>query len=121
MDRQFIQQYDGVGGPHGCRDAYILYGKGRIPITTAGAAALFLSPILMVGLSLLGCFVLMGIFPADAVFEHHSWLHIGVIAIPLYLPFFLFDAKIMFYRTDEKGIRILCHYSLLVLFVYLYQ
>ncbi|CAH1191123.1 bifunctional lysylphosphatidylglycerol flippase/synthetase MprF [Paenibacillus sp. JJ-223] len=94
----------GLAGLTGVGMRTFLYKKRGIQITTAGAASLFLSPILMVGLALFGCFVLMGVFPVDAVFERHSWLQIGVMGISLYLPFFLLmQRSSLFAKWFNKG------------------
>ncbi|MCG7381738.1 bifunctional lysylphosphatidylglycerol flippase/synthetase MprF [Paenibacillus sp. ACRRY] len=94
----------GFAGVAGVAMRTLLYKKSNVPIKTMGAAVLFLSPIILVGLSLLGCFVLIGVFPVEPVFKEHAWLKIGVWGIACYLPlFFLMQRSSHFAKWFNKG------------------
>ncbi|PWW32698.1 MULTISPECIES: bifunctional lysylphosphatidylglycerol flippase/synthetase MprF [Paenibacillus] len=94
----------GFAGLTGVGLRTFLYKKSGIPMKTMGAAVLFLSPILLVGLSLLGCLALIGILPVEPVFEKHSWLRYGVWGVALYLPFFLLmQRSSLFAKWFNKG------------------
>ncbi|WP_411346425.1 bifunctional lysylphosphatidylglycerol flippase/synthetase MprF [Paenibacillus sp. WLX1005] len=79
----------GFAGLTGVGLRAILYKKSGVPIKTMGSAILFLSPIILVGLSLLGWLTIIGIFPVEPMFDAHPWLRFAVWGVSLYLPFFL--------------------------------
>jgi phosphatidylglycerol lysyltransferase len=94
----------GFAGLTGLGLRTLLYKRSGVPMKTMGAAALFLSPIVLVGLSLLGCLVLVGVFPVEPVFEQLPWLRIGVWGVSLYLPFFLLmQRSSLFAKWFHKG------------------
>ncbi|MDQ0049886.1 phosphatidylglycerol lysyltransferase [Paenibacillus polymyxa] len=94
----------GFAGLTGLGLRTLLYKRSGIPMKTMGAAVLFLSPIVLVGLSLLGCLVLVGVFPVEPIFEKLPWLRIGVWGVSLYLPFFLLmQRSSLFAKWFHKG------------------
>ncbi|WP_340399401.1 bifunctional lysylphosphatidylglycerol flippase/synthetase MprF [Paenibacillus sp. FSL H8-0079] len=94
----------GFAGLTGVGLRALLYKKSGIPMKTMGAAILFLSPILLVGLSLLGGLALIGILPVEPLFEQHPWLRLGVWGVALYLPFFLLmQRSSLFAKWFNKG------------------
>ncbi len=94
----------GFAGLTGVGLRAILYKKSGVPIKTMGSAVLFLSPIILVGLSLLGWLVIIGVFPAEPLFDAHPWLRWAVWGISLYLPFFLLmQRSSLFAKWFHKG------------------
>ncbi|ANF96842.1 bifunctional lysylphosphatidylglycerol flippase/synthetase MprF [Paenibacillus bovis] len=94
----------GFAGLTGVGLRTILYKKSGIPMKTMGAAVLFLSPIMLVGLSLLGWLTIIGVFPAEPLFNAHPWLRFAVWGISLYLPFFLLmQRSSLFAKWFHKG------------------
>ncbi|MDN4620027.1 bifunctional lysylphosphatidylglycerol flippase/synthetase MprF [Paenibacillus sp. PsM32] len=94
----------GFAGLTGVGLRTLLYKKSGVPMKTMGAAVLFLSPIVLVGLSLLGCLTLIGVFPVEPIFQEHPWLRLGVWGVSLYLPFFLLmQRSSLFAKWFHKG------------------
>ncbi len=94
----------GFAGLTGVGLRTLLYKKSGVPMKTMGAAVLFLSPIVLVGLSLLGCLTLIGVFPVEPIFQQHPWLRFGVWGVSLYFPFFLLmQRSSLFAKWFHKG------------------
>ncbi|SES99130.1 bifunctional lysylphosphatidylglycerol flippase/synthetase MprF [Paenibacillus sp. NFR01] len=79
----------GFAGLAGAGLRTLLYKKSGIPAQTLTPAIVFLSPIMITGLSLLSWTVLLGLLPAHQLFMEHGWLRFAVWAMALYLPLFV--------------------------------
>ncbi|WP_044482122.1 bifunctional lysylphosphatidylglycerol flippase/synthetase MprF [Paenibacillus antibioticophila] len=94
----------GFAGLTGVGVRTLLYKRSGVPMKKMGAAVLFLSPIILVGLSSLGFLALVDIFPVKPILEQHSWLRVGVWGVSLYLPFFiLMQRSSLFAKWFHKG------------------
>ncbi|WP_058300582.1 bifunctional lysylphosphatidylglycerol flippase/synthetase MprF [Gorillibacterium timonense] len=79
----------GFAGLTGAGVRTLLYKRSGVPAAKMGQAVLFLSPMVITGLSVLSWFVVTGVFPAWTLFEVHPWLQIAVYGVGLYLVFFI--------------------------------
>lgn len=60
-------------------------------------AIVFLSPLMITGLSLLSWANIFGLLPATALLEEHRWLVFAVWGMALYLPVFVFVQRSLLY------------------------
>lgn len=79
----------GFAGLTGAGVRTLLYKRSGVPAAQMGAAVLFLSPIVITGLSILSWGVVTGLFPAWELFGVHPWLQFAVYGVGLYLVFFV--------------------------------
>lgn len=79
----------GFAGFTGASIRIILYKKQQVPAKKMLVANAFLAPALIVGLSVLAWFVILGILPVKAIFAAHKWLIPELWGMALYLIFFL--------------------------------
>ena len=79
----------GFAGVTGAGLRTLLYrGSGISPIQMA-SAVVFLSPIVIVGLSVLSWGCITGLFYMSNLLEAHTWLRVALWGMALYLPVFL--------------------------------
>ncbi|MEO3945774.1 bifunctional lysylphosphatidylglycerol flippase/synthetase MprF [Gorillibacterium sp. CAU 1737] len=79
----------GFAGLTGAGVRTLLYKRSGVPAAKMGQAVLFLSPMVITGLSILSWTVVAGIFPAWELFAVHKWLEVAVYGVGLYLVFFV--------------------------------
>jgi len=99
----------GFAGLTGAGIRTLLYKRSGIPPAQMGAAVLFLSPIVLTGLSLLSWGVAAGLFPAGELFRVHPLLRLAVYGMGLYLVFFIgIQRSALFARwfNQDSGERI---------------
>ncbi|NGM82152.1 bifunctional lysylphosphatidylglycerol flippase/synthetase MprF [Paenibacillus sp. 7124] len=79
----------GFAGLAGVGLRTLLYKKSGVPTAVLTPAIVFLSPLMITGLSLLSWANLFGILPAEELLREHRWLVFAVWGMALYLPFFI--------------------------------
>ncbi|AKG36694.1 bifunctional lysylphosphatidylglycerol flippase/synthetase MprF [Paenibacillus durus] len=79
----------GFAGLAGVGLRTLLYKKSGVPAAVLTPAIVFLSPLMITGLSLLSWASIFGILPAEGLFHKHRWLVFAVWGMALYLPFFI--------------------------------
>ncbi|MFB5762258.1 bifunctional lysylphosphatidylglycerol flippase/synthetase MprF [Paenibacillus medicaginis] len=79
----------GFAGFTGAGLRAFLYKKSGVPLNVITAAVIFLSPVVITGLSLLAWTVLARLFPADQLLHAYPWLRWAMWGMALYLPVFL--------------------------------
>ncbi|MBT2291289.1 UPF0104 family protein [Paenibacillus albidus] len=79
----------GFAGVAGVGLRTLLYRKSGVPLSVLTPAIVFLSPLMVSGLSLLAWGNLIGLLPAGMLFKEHYWLGFAVWGMALYLPLFV--------------------------------
>ncbi|WP_025700733.1 bifunctional lysylphosphatidylglycerol flippase/synthetase MprF, partial [Paenibacillus forsythiae] len=79
----------GFAGLAGVGLRTLLYKKSGVPTSVLTPAIVFLSPVMITGLSLLSWASLFGILPAEGLLDEHHWLVFAVWGMALYLPLFV--------------------------------
>ncbi|MGN7762227.1 bifunctional lysylphosphatidylglycerol flippase/synthetase MprF [Paenibacillus sp. 22594] len=79
----------GFAGLAGVGLRTLLYKKSGVPAAVLTPAIVFLSPLMITGLSLLSWGNIFGLLPAAALLHRHHWLVFAVWGMALYLPFFV--------------------------------
>ncbi|WP_019914852.1 bifunctional lysylphosphatidylglycerol flippase/synthetase MprF [Paenibacillus sp. HW567] len=79
----------GFAGLAGVGLRTLLYKKSGVPAAVLTPAIVFLSPLMITGLSLLSWGNIFGLFPAAALLREHHWLVFAVWGMALYLPLFI--------------------------------
>lgn len=79
----------GFAGLAGAGLRTLLYKKSGVPSAVLAPAIVFLSPVMITGLSLLSWGIITGLLPAAALLHEHHWLVFAVWGMALYLPFFV--------------------------------
>ncbi|WP_042202489.1 bifunctional lysylphosphatidylglycerol flippase/synthetase MprF [Paenibacillus camerounensis] len=79
----------GFAGIAGIGLRTLLYKKSGVPAASLTPALVFLSPLMITGLSLLSWGTLSGLLPAGGLLREHEWLVFAVWGMALYLPFFV--------------------------------
>ncbi|WP_025690858.1 lysylphosphatidylglycerol synthase domain-containing protein, partial [Paenibacillus zanthoxyli] len=79
----------GFAGLAGVGLRTLLYKKSGVPAAVLTPAIVFLSPLMITGLSLLSWASIFGILPAEGLLREHRWLVFAVWGMALYLPFFI--------------------------------
>lgn len=87
----------GFAGLAGVGLRTLLYKKSGVSTPVLTPAIVFLSPLMITGLSLLAWANIFGILPAAALLEEHHWLVFAVWGLALYLPFFVFVQRSSLY------------------------
>ncbi|MEK3687746.1 bifunctional lysylphosphatidylglycerol flippase/synthetase MprF [Paenibacillus sp. FSL R10-2736] len=94
----------GFAGLAGAGLRTLLYKKSGVPSSVLAPAIVFLSPLMITGLSLLSWCTLTGILPADALLHEHRWLVFAVWGMALYLPFFvILQRSSLFAKWINRG------------------
>lgn len=94
----------GFAGLAGAGLRTLLYKRSSVPASLLAPAIVFLSPLMITGLSLLGWGTITGLLPADRLLEAHRWLGFAVWGIALYLPFFvLLQRSALFAKWVNRG------------------
>ncbi|MBW4082122.1 bifunctional lysylphosphatidylglycerol flippase/synthetase MprF [Paenibacillus sp. S150] len=79
----------GFAGLAGVGLRTLLYRKSGVPAAVLAPAIVFLSPLMITGLSLFSWGNIFGLLPAAALLREHKWLVFAVWGMALYLPFFI--------------------------------
>ncbi|WP_138495636.1 bifunctional lysylphosphatidylglycerol flippase/synthetase MprF [Paenibacillus pinistramenti] len=79
----------GFAGLTGAGVRALLYKKSGVPASSITAAAVFLSPVVLNGLSVMAWLEIFGVFQAKTLLHEHRWMNLAVWAIALYLPLFI--------------------------------
>lgn len=79
----------GFAGLAGVGLRTLLYKKSGVPAQLLTPAIVFLSPLMITGLSLLSWANITGLLPAAGLLQEHHWLTFAVWGMALYLPFFI--------------------------------
>lgn len=87
----------GFAGLAGVGLRTLLYKKSGVPTSVLTPAIVFLSPLMITGLSLLSWANIFGILPATALLEEHRWLVFAIWGMALYLPIFVFIQRSSLY------------------------
>jgi phosphatidylglycerol lysyltransferase len=87
----------GFAGLAGVGLRTLLYKKSGVSSAVLTPAIVFLSPLMITGLSLLSWANIFGILPASALMREHRWLVFAVWGMALYLPFFVFVQRSALY------------------------
>ncbi|MEK5399794.1 bifunctional lysylphosphatidylglycerol flippase/synthetase MprF [Paenibacillus sp. FSL K6-2859] len=87
----------GFAGLAGVGLRTLLYKKSGVPTSVLTPAIVFLSPLMITGLSLLSWANIFGLLPATALLEEHRWLVFAVWGMALYLPIFVFVQRSALY------------------------
>ncbi|AWV36259.1 bifunctional lysylphosphatidylglycerol flippase/synthetase MprF [Paenibacillus sp. FSL H7-0716] len=87
----------GFAGLAGVGLRTLLYKKSGVPTSVLTPAIVFLSPLMITGLSLLSWANIFGLLPATALLEEHRWLVFAVWGMALYLPVFVFVQRSSLY------------------------
>lgn len=94
----------GFAGLAGVGLRTLLYKKSGVPSSVLAPAIVFLSPLMITGLSLLSWGSITGILPADALLHEHRWLVFAVWGMALYLPLFvLLQRSSLFAKWVNRG------------------
>lgn len=87
----------GFAGLAGVGLRTLLYKKSGVQTSVLTPAIVFLSPLMITGLSLLSWANILGLLPASALLEEHRWLVFAVWGMALYLPLFVFVQRSSLY------------------------
>ncbi|WP_313641828.1 bifunctional lysylphosphatidylglycerol flippase/synthetase MprF [Paenibacillus sp.] len=87
----------GFAGLAGVGLRTLMYKKSGVPTSVLTPAIVFLSPLMITGLSLLSWANIFGLLPATALLDEHHWLVFAVWGMALYLPFFVFVQRSALY------------------------
>lgn len=87
----------GFAGLAGVGLRTLLYKKSGVPTSVLTPAIVFLSPLMITGLSLLSWANIFGLLPAADLMETHRWLRFAIWGMALYLPFFVFVQRSSLY------------------------
>ncbi|MFE4712204.1 bifunctional lysylphosphatidylglycerol flippase/synthetase MprF [Paenibacillus sp. NPDC056722] len=87
----------GFAGLAGVGLRTLLYKKSGVSSAVLTPAIVFLSPLMITGLSLLSWGNIFGILPAAGLMHEHRWLVFAVWGMALYLPFFVFVQRSALY------------------------
>lgn len=79
----------GFAGLTGAGVRTLLYRKGGVPLASITAGVVFLSPVVINGLSVMAWLVILGAFRAPDLLAAHRWMLLAVWATALYLPLFV--------------------------------
>ncbi|ANS77355.1 lysyltransferase [Paenibacillus yonginensis] len=79
----------GFAGLTGAGVRTLLYKKSGVPMGAITAGVVFLSPVVLNGLSVMAWLEIFGLFEAKALLHEHKWINLAVWAIALYLPLFV--------------------------------
>lgn len=79
----------GFAGLTGAGVRTLLYKKSGVPLASITAGVIFLSPVVLNGLSVMAWLEILGLFQAGDLLRAHRWMHIAVWAVALYLPLFV--------------------------------
>lgn len=93
----------GFAGLAGVGLRTLLYKKSGVPTSVLTPAIVFLSPLMITGLSLLSWGNIFGILPATALLREHHWLVFAVWGMALYLPVFVFIQRSSLYAKWING------------------
>ncbi|MNW25905.1 Phosphatidylglycerol lysyltransferase [compost metagenome] len=94
----------GFAGFTGAGLRALLYKKSGVPLKTITTAVIFLSPIVIIGLSLLAWACILHILPVAAMLQEYSWLRWAVWGMAAYFPvFMLLQRTPMFGKWFNKG------------------
>ncbi|WP_379156789.1 bifunctional lysylphosphatidylglycerol flippase/synthetase MprF [Paenibacillus sp. sgz5001063] len=94
----------GFAGLAGVGLRTLLYKKSGVPAAVLTPAIVFLSPLMITGLSLLSWGNIFGLLPASALLHKHHWLVFAVWGMALYLPFFIIiQRSSLFARWINRG------------------
>ncbi|WNS47055.1 bifunctional lysylphosphatidylglycerol flippase/synthetase MprF [Paenibacillus sp. MMS20-IR301] len=94
----------GFAGLAGAGLRTLLYKKSGVPSAVLASAIVFLSPLMITGLSLLSWGSITGLLPADGLLHEHHWLVFAVWGMGLYLPFFvLLQRSSLFAKWINRG------------------
>ncbi|UYO05376.1 bifunctional lysylphosphatidylglycerol flippase/synthetase MprF [Paenibacillus sp. PSB04] len=94
----------GFAGLTGAGLRTLLYKRSGIAPSLMASAVVFLSPVIITGLSIMSWGVLSGVFPATTMIREHRWLIFAVWGMALYLPLFiLMQRSSLFARWFNKG------------------
>jgi len=87
----------GFAGLAGVGLRTLLYKKSGVPSSLLTPAIVFLSPLMITGLSLLSWANIFGILPAAGLLQEHHWLQFAVWGMALYLPLFVVMQRSSFF------------------------
>jgi phosphatidylglycerol lysyltransferase len=87
----------GFAGFAGAGLRSLLYRHRDISTATTASAVLFLSPIMITGLSLLAWFGIVGLISTSALLSEHRWLSLALWGMALYLPVFTIAQRTSLY------------------------
>lgn len=87
----------GFAGLAGVGLRTLLYKKSGVPASVLTPAIVFLSPLMITGLSVLSWANIFGLLPASALLEEHHWLVFAIWGMALYLPIFVFVQRSSLY------------------------
>ncbi|WP_310830641.1 bifunctional lysylphosphatidylglycerol flippase/synthetase MprF [Paenibacillus pedocola] len=94
----------GFAGLAGIGLRSLLYKKNGVPAAALAPALVFLSPLMITGLSLLSWGNLTGLLPAHGLMREHQWLIFAVWGMALYLPFFvIIQRSSLFAKWINRG------------------
>ncbi|MCE3203830.1 bifunctional lysylphosphatidylglycerol flippase/synthetase MprF [Paenibacillus sonchi] len=94
----------GFAGLAGVGLRTLLYKKSGVPASVLTPAIVFLSPLMITGLSLLSWGNILGLLPAAALLHEHRWLVFAVWGMALYLPFFIIvQRSALFAKWINRG------------------
>ncbi|MGK9252027.1 bifunctional lysylphosphatidylglycerol flippase/synthetase MprF [Paenibacillus humicus] len=79
----------GFAGFTGAGLRALLYRGEGVPVQTAAKAVVFLSPVMIAGLSIMAWGDALGLLHASKLFDAHPWLYPAVWGMALYVPLFL--------------------------------
>ncbi|MBP1309398.1 bifunctional lysylphosphatidylglycerol flippase/synthetase MprF [Paenibacillus sp. 1182] len=89
----------GFAGFTGAGLRTVLYKKSGVPLGVITSAVVFLSPVVITGLSLLAWGAIVHLYPVQPVLDAHPWLHWALWGMALYLPLFLIMQRSKRYST----------------------
>lgn len=94
----------GFAGLAGVGLRTLLYKKSGVPAAILTPALVFLSPLMITGLSLLSWGTITGLLPAGGLLREHEWLVFAVWGMALYLPFFvMIQRSALFAKWINRG------------------
>ncbi len=94
----------GFAGLTGAGLRTILYKRSGISPVLMASAVVFLSPVVVTGLSVLSWGIIFGLFNVDGLLQEHGWLVFAVWGMALYLPLFvLMQRSSLFAKWFNRG------------------
>ncbi|WP_412761579.1 bifunctional lysylphosphatidylglycerol flippase/synthetase MprF [Paenibacillus chibensis] len=94
----------GFAGLTGAGLRTILYKRSGISPVLMASAVVFLSPVVVTGLSILSWGIIAGVFSVGDLFTEHRWLIFAVWGMALYLPLFvLMQRSSLFAKWFNRG------------------
>lgn len=94
----------GFAGLAGAGLRTLLYKRSHVPAAVLAPAIVFLSPLMITGLSLLAWGTITGLLPAHRLLAAHHWLIFAVWGMALYLPgFVLLQRSSLFAKWINRG------------------